>query len=241
MLTAPEDGALIELEVALHDRVSKGDIVARMDPGPLMARSQVLAAELEALSRSEVSTQQGRTRLFERDHESARFEVAELAGRIEESRARAAALREKLAIDEQLAAEGVIAIERASNVRREIGIVEARLAADQARLSLARRQMVDAGVRAETVLGPNQWQVTVARRRLAELEEMIDRLALRSSTSGQITQVFRSVGEWLKAGEPVMRVSSLAAREAHAWLGGSATPLARIGQPAEIRRQTASG
>lgn len=238
VVAAPDDGTLLELGVTLHQSVAAGDIVGRLDSDQLTARGDVLEAELESLQQKENSSEQGRTRRFELDRESAALELAKLSATVEEGRARAAALRERLAIDERLVAEGVAPIERAGDVRRELGVVEARLSADRDRLRLARKGAARTGVRAAAAVGPNQWQIVTARRRLAELEARRQRLVLRSSTSGQITQVFTTAGEWLKAGEPVLRISPVVASEVHAWLDSHAAPDVRAGMSAEVRRST---
>ena len=238
VLAVPEDGRLLELDVTLHESVAAGDVVARLDPGQLMARSAVLKAELESLQQKESSAEQGRSRRFERDRESAALELAKLTATVEEGQARSRALRERLAIDEKLVEEGVAPSERAGDVRRELEVVETRLSADRERLRLARRTADRSGIRADTAEGPNQWQIVIARRRLAELDSRLEQLELRSSTSGQITQVYSAAGEWLKAGEPVLRISPMAANEVHAWLDSHAAPGVRAGMTAEIRRAT---
>lgn len=238
VLAVPEDGTLLDLEVALHQSVSAGDVVARLDPDRLTARSAVLQAELESLQQKESSTQQGRSRRLERDRESAGLEVAKLVATVEEGQARVKALREELAIDERLVAEGVAPNERAGDVRRQIAVVETRLSADRERLRIARRNVDRSGVRAELAQGPNQWQIVMARRRLAELDTRIGQLVLRSSAKGQITQVYSAAGEWLKAGEPVLRISPITASEVHAWLDSRSAPDVQAGMLAEVRRQT---
>ena len=236
IVVAPDDGTLLELGVTLHQSVTAGDVVGRLDPDPLTARGHVLEAELKSLQQQESSSEQGRERRFERDRESAALELAKLTATVEEAQARVAALGEKLAIAERLVAEGVAPIERAGDVRRELGVVEARLSADRERLRLARQGAARTGVRAEAAAGLNPWQIATARRRLAELEARRQRLVLRSSTSGQISQVFSAAGEWLKAGEPVLRISPVLANQVHAWLDSHAVPDVRSGMSAEVRR-----
>ena len=160
--------------------------------------------------------------MFERDLEEADLELGALKARAEEAQARADALHEQLEVEERLFAAGIVPRERALAVRREIKVVETRLAADRERLELARGSARRASSRAETAPGPNQWQVEAARRELGEIEKQIERLVLRTSISGQITEIYRRPGEWLLAGEPVLRVSPVTAIEVHAWLDSGA-------------------
>lgn len=236
VVTASEDGQLLELSVALHQSVAVGDALAQLDPGPLNARGAVLEAELESLHQKESSAVQGRSRRFELDRESAASELAKLAAAVDEGVARAQALRERLVVDQKLVAEGVAPSERAEDVRRDLAVVEARLSADRDRYRLARLSADRSGVRAKTVEGPNQWSTVMARRRLAELESRLERLVLRSVSAGQVTEIYSAPGGWLKEGSPVMRISPMEAREVRAWLGSSSVPSAAVGTAAEIRR-----
>lgn len=238
VVSAPEDGRLLELTVALHQSVAAGDTLARLDPGPLNARGAVLDAELESLHQQESSTQQGRSRRFELDREAAGLELAKLAAAVDEGVARAQALRERLAVDQKLVAEGVAPSERAADVRRDLAVVEARLAADRDRYRLGRLSADRSGVRAQTAEGPNQWPIVMARRRLAELDSRLERLVLRSVSPGQVTQIYSSTGGWLREGSPVLRISPKVAHEVRAWLGSRGVPSVAVGTEAEIRRAT---
>ncbi len=238
IVTVPEDGTLLELAVSLHQPVSEGDSVARLNPDQLIARGAVLEAELESLHSKESSAEQGRSRRFALDRETAGLEVAKLKAAVEEGQAQVKALRERLAIDERLAAEGVAPNERAGDVRRELSVVETRVAADRERLRLAQRSVAQSGIRAEAADGPNRWQIVMAQRRLAEIEGRLERLVLRSTTAGQVTEVFRAAGEWLEAGDPVLRISPMAASEVRAWLDSGLASDLSIGAPVDLMSET---
>ncbi len=236
VLAAPQDGALSSLEVSLHQAVSRGELVARFDPGQLVARGEVLRAEFEAMDHRVASQQDGKARLLQKDEEEASLELAKLSAGIEEDEARRAALRQKLIIDERLVAEGVVSAERAAGLRREIEVVESRLSADRSRRLLAQRNLRQAGWRVETAAGPNPWLAEAARLRLSEIEVRLERLDVHSPTAGQVSEIFGAEGEWLEAGDPVVRISPLAAVEVHAWLDGEVAPDFVVGTAAEIRR-----
>lgn len=235
VLAAPSDGLLLDVAVDLHQPVGRGDLILAFDTQALAARRQVLLSEIEALTHAQQADRRGRDRLFERDREEAGLELRALVARTEESRAQLEALHERLAIDQSLFEQGVAPRERALVVRREINVVETRLAADTERLALARRSAERASHRAETAPGANQWMIETARRELDEIEAQIDQLVVRSPIPGQVTEIYRSAGEWLEAGRPVARISPVAATEVHAWLDSSAAPVLEAGATGKIR------
>lgn len=237
-LSAPANAALMEFEVGLHESVGAGDLIARFDPAVLTARHSVILAEVEALTQTHLDDRQGRARVFERDSEEARLELEELRAKVIEGEARVDALNEEMAIEDRLADQGITATERAQAVQREINVVQARLDADRQRLTLAQRSADQATNRAAAAPGDNQWQIEAARRELGELEKRIARLSLRSSISGQLTEVYSRPGEFLKAGERVARITPIVANEVHAWMDLSAAPRVGAGVPAEIRRSS---
>lgn len=218
VLAAPADGTLADFELTLHEMVAPGDLIARFDPEALAARHHVLLAELQALTEAERIDRESRTRVFERDREAARLEFGALTSSVLEGQARIEALHGELAVAERLLSEGLVPREQALAVRREINVIDTRLAADRERLELARRSAQRASSRAATAPGTNRWQIEAARRELDELEEHIQQLSLRSSISGQIMEIYRRPGEYLRAGEPVLRISPVGATEVHAWL-----------------------
>ena len=235
VLTAPSDGTLIELAITLHETVSTGDLIARFDPERLTARHRVLLAEIEALTRAQATDRQTRARVFERDREEAGLELGALVSKVEEGEAHLETLREELAIEERLTAEGLVPREQALAVQREIKVVGTRLIADRDRLELARRSAKRASSRAASAPGQNQWKIETVRRELDEIEQRIDQLTLRSSIDGQIMEVYRRPGEWLRAGEPMLRISPMTSSEVYAWLDSQAAPRLSSGSPAEIR------
>jgi len=237
VLAAPSDGALTEIKVRLHQSVAVGDVIAGFDNDVLNARRNVLVAQIEALMEAQAADRKGRARLFERDREEAGLELGELVAGAQESEARLNALRERLTIDERLFEQGVAPEEQALAVRREIRVVETRLTADRERLDLARKSATLAARRAATAPGRNEWQIEAARRELGEIEKKIERLTLRTSIAGQITQIYRYPGDWLRAGEQVLRISPESATEVHAWLDSSAAAQ-RSGLSARIRRSS---
>ncbi|MCH9650502.1 MAG: HlyD family secretion protein [Deltaproteobacteria bacterium] len=238
ILSAPEDGVLLELNAVLHQAVAVGDIVARFDGAALRARTEVLEAELEALSERELSSLQGQSRRYERDRESAGLELAELSARVAEGEARLRALGEQLSVAERLVAEGVSAAERAQDVRREMEVTQTRVEADRGRLALARQSATRARRRAAAAPGANPWQLEAAERRLSELEARISRLTLRSSVAGQVMETYLAPGEWVKEGGAVVRVSAMETWEVHAWFSSPVAPQGRVGGRAEVRRAT---
>ena len=209
--------------------------IAHFDPTAMNARQRVLMAEVEALTQLQRIERQERSRRFERDREAAGLELGALRARVEEGQARITALYDRLAIDERLFAEGVVPRERAQAVRREIEVVETRVAADRNRLALARRNASKATGRAAARPGTNQWQIEAARRELLEVETRIEHLSLTAPLAGQISQIYRRPGAWLQAGERLLRISPVRAAAVDAWLDQRPPPGLHAGISAQIR------
>ena len=217
VLTAPSSGTLLELGPEIHQIVHPGDTLLRFDKEMLEARRRVLVAEIQAASEAQVLDRQGRTRMFERDREQASIQFRELSARVQEQQARLSALEAQLALSQELYEQGVGSKEKVLEAEREIKVIETRLTADRVQLSLVKRTATRATDRAAKS-GTSDWQIEAARRELEDVEEQIERRTVVSLISGQVTEIYRHEGEWLPAGEPVLRIAPLAAEEVHAWM-----------------------
>ncbi len=236
VLSAPEDGTLLAVTVSLHDEVAPGQLLARLDPAPLLARSEILAAEIRALDEDESASAQNRTRQFQGARDDARLELSRLRASVAEDEALLATKRAEYAVERDLADRGLRARREADDLAREISVLETRLAADRTRMSDVRRAAEAASQRAAGAVGPNSWQVVVGERRLDELSQRLERLDVRSPLAGQVTEVRRAAGEWLKAGEAVLRVSPRTTREVHVWTDARTAGTVEPGQSAVVRR-----
>ena len=237
-ITAPEDGALLQLTAHLHELVEQGQLVARLDPAPLLARNQILIAELEALSAEESAEAAGRTRRFQSDSEQARLEQARLRASVAEQEVQLIALKSELAREADLSERGLRAASIAQDLQRQLEVAEARLAADRERLALAAQTARETSARALTASGPNRWQIVAAERRLDEIGARLNRLELRSPIEGQVTQLESTPGEWLEAGQQVLRISPTSTSEVHVWTDVQVARRSQVGQPATVRRAT---
>lgn len=238
LLSAPEDGALLDLVSDLHDVVQQGQLIARLDPAPLVARREILAAELRALGVEESSEARGRERRFESDREEARRDQARLQASVAEEEVRLAAIEAELAREKRLASSGVRGSAVAEDLERQVGVIRTRLEAERERLLEAEQTARDARARAVTASGPNHWQVVAAERRLDEINQRLARLDLRSPIHGQVTQLDSAPGEWLEAGQPILRVSPTSTTEVHVWTRVQIAQKVQVGDPATVRRAT---
>ena len=240
VVSSSDDGVLLEVQVGLHDGVESNRLLARLDPTRLLLRTEVLKAELRALSAEESAEAMGRSRRFQGDREDARVEQARLRASVAEEEARLAARETELARQERLAARGLSAPARAEDLRKEVAVIRTRLEAERERLDLAAQTLGAASSRAATATGPNRWLITAAEGRLDEVGHRLERLNLRSPISGQVTQVLASPGEWVEAGQPILRISPVTAGEVHVWTDLRTSHKAEVGRRATVRRASGS-
>ncbi len=237
-LSAPNDGVLLELAVGLHQTVTRGQVVARLDPAPLLAKAEILSAELKALEFSESEGAQGRNRRFETDREDARLDQARLRASIAEERVRLTAIETELAREQRLVADGLRAPAIAEDLELQADVIRTRIEAERSRMSAAAQTLQSATARATAANGPNRWQITAAQRRLDEVYQRLDRLELRSPIDGQTVELHGTPGEWFKAGDPIVKITQIASTEVHVWTDLPVAQSTVVGAEASVLRAT---
>jgi len=188
-VSALEEGRVESVDVGLHDSVSAGQILARMDPAPLERLREIRAAELLALAgptpgdlQSELKAARSRSRMIQK-----RAELAAIDARLDQLR--------------RLVADGAASQSEVddANTRRNILIRD-----------LAR---ADSGAPDSR----NLWQVVAAAKRIDDLDARIEATQLVSSLDGQVTAVFHQPGEVVRRGDPLLQVRKPATDEVIAW------------------------
>lgn len=235
-VASTEGGRLLSLDVELHQAVQNGEVVARLDSAPLVEAQKVLAAELLSFQEAELAEAKGSARLFARDEEAAGLEVARLTTAVMEGQAQDEGLRERLVVDERLAAVGLLPEQSAADTRRELAVVTARLEADREALELALRAAGGAGARRAGEPIENRWQVVAAQRRVDEVAAQVERTVVRSEIAGQISWIHSREGEVVLPGQPILEVTRTSTREVHAYLDATGDEDLRVGAPARVRR-----
>ncbi len=172
-------GRIQEINVQLGDRVTKGDVLVRLDDKE--ARARLAAAE------AEVSVRQR-----ERDAQ------AETAGREDVRKAEDALYAaERAATNARFALDGVLAADRkaAGNAQN---LLQARNQLSQAEDKLRRDRIALAAAHAKTKIpAPNRLEagLIAARAELTLAEEMVERMRIRAPLSGSVLQIHAKAGE----------------------------------------------
>jgi len=120
-------------------------------------------------------------------------------------------------------------------------VVEARIRAGRSALAMVTEAADAARGRSDTLptASPTEsWEVVAAARELDAIEGRIARLDLTSATSGQITRIYRTAGEVVPAGEPVLEVRQLGTSDVVAYLQPAEVGGLEQGQSASVRRAT---
>ncbi len=184
-------GRIHEVSTTVGDRVTKGDVLIRLDDKE--ARARLAAAE------AEVSVRQR-----ERDAQ------AETAGREEVRKAEDAFYAaERAATDARFALDGVLAIDRkAAGNPQSLLRARSELAKAEDKLKQERTALATAHAKAK-VPAPNRLEAALiaARAELSLAEEMVEKMRIRAPLTGSILQVLAKPGELaIPAAEQVLIV-----------------------------------
>jgi multidrug resistance efflux pump len=237
-VAALETGRLAEVSVGLHDTVTAETIVAMLDTEPVERIRSVAAAELLALQEELSIEAADRSRRFAQGRESALVDRARLAVELSADQARASALRQELAIEQGLLAQGATAGAAVDDLRWRIGVVEARIQGTRASLAAANDAVGGASERDASLTQSSEWQVTAAVRRLEEIEARLARLQLRASLDGTVTWIHHQPGDVVVAGDPVLQIKEPVTREVVSFLPTSVASRAMVGGKASVVRES---
>jgi len=240
-VAALETGLVEEIAVDLHQVVAPGDVVVRMDTAPLEDEREVVSAQLLAAQQLAASDAANDVRRFAEGVEGVMVDQARLSTQVQEDRALLANLQERLSIELDLASSGASSDQAVEEWRRQIRVVEARIRAGGAALSVVSEAASAARERTSTrptSEAAESWEVVAAAKELDAIDGRIDRMSLRTAVAGQVTQIYRSAGEVVPAGEPVLEVRSLGTRDVVAFLQPAEVGGLEQGDPASVRRAT---
>ncbi|MCS6783076.1 MAG: efflux RND transporter periplasmic adaptor subunit [Gloeomargarita sp. SKYBB_i_bin120] len=180
-LSPKTPGLLVALYVQQGDRVRAGQIIARMDDAELQARKQQALANLA----------QAQARLAELERGSRPEEIAQAQAQVQAAQARYELARQRRQRNEELFAQGAIALDALEAARTEEATALAVLQEAQRRLELLRR-----GNRPE-VIAQARAQVAAAQAQLQTLRVQIADTVIRAPFAGVITQRYASVGAFV--------------------------------------------
>jgi HlyD family secretion protein len=190
-VTSLAPGRILEISAQVGDRVTKGDVLVRLDDKE--ARARLAAAE------AEVSVRQR-----ERDAQ------AETAGREDVRKAEDALYAaERAATNARFALDGVLAADRKAAGSAQ-DLIQARNQLSQAEDKLRRERIALAAAHAKAkVPAPNRLEAALiaARAELTLAEEAVEKMRIRAPLSGSVLQINAKAGELaMPAAEQVLVV-----------------------------------
>jgi multidrug resistance efflux pump len=239
-VAALETARVGSLTVELHELVEATDVVVRMDTSPLDEERDWASAQLLAVQQLSASEARNDARRFAEGVEDVLVDRARLATQLQEDRARMATLEERLSVELDLANSGASSEQAVEEWRRQIRVVEARVRAGSQALAVVSDAANAARERGEPVpVGEGEpWEVVAASRELDMIQGRIDRMSLRAGVQGQVTWIYRTEGEVVPAGEPILQVRRTGTRDVVAFVAPAEASGLEQGESATVRRAT---
>ncbi|MCA9493248.1 MAG: HlyD family efflux transporter periplasmic adaptor subunit [Myxococcales bacterium] len=236
-VAALETGRIRELPVGLHDAVAPDQVVARLDPGPLVEARKVAEAELLAVQDDAVATAMNDARRFAEGVQGMLVDRARLSADLQQDLALAQTLRERLSLEEDLASSGASSSQAVEDWRRQLRVVEARISVNRSAVAAASRAADEATDRRDA-LREAPWSVVAATRSIEALDGRIARMDLRAGIDGQVSWIYRAEGEVVNAGDPVLQIRHTSTDEIVAFFPAASVTGMSAGTSATIRRST---
>ncbi|MGA2496231.1 MAG: HlyD family efflux transporter periplasmic adaptor subunit [Tepidisphaeraceae bacterium] len=261
--TCPEDGLLVEPPggfLGLHDRVSRDQIVARLDDRPLLAQLKVLQSDMTRLQldlpakeealRIEQATRKDR-QLDEARRLSINVETLQLAilqqkaqletDQVEYQRQQALCDFIRKAVEKGAATEREMAEvtmhrdvvdQRIKGAQRSIVETTAQLVAAKERLN---GHNDPAKVDADRIMAPIRAAIETQKARLDELQVQLQDLDIRSPIDGRITKIHYHPGETVKAGEAIVTITKDRSHQVVSYIRPDQHVAPVEGMPVQIR------
>ncbi len=235
-VSALETARILELPVDLHDAVAPDQVVVRMDATPLLEEREIVGANLLAVQEEQATMAAGEARRFAEGVQDVMIDKVRISSQLQEDLALAETLQERLSLEQDLAQTGAASVQSVEEWRRQIRVVEARILANRQALAVASDAARSAEERNQAVPEGNRWHVVAATRALEQIDGRIARMELRAGVEGQVTWIYRSPGEVVPAGEPVLQVRRMGTREVVAFLEPSSVVGLEAGDSAAVQR-----
>ncbi|WP_088891336.1 efflux RND transporter periplasmic adaptor subunit [Leptolyngbya ohadii] len=194
-LSPKTSGVLAELLVEQGDRVQQGQVVARMESRSIQAQLTQARARV-AQAEARLAAQQAGNRPQEIAQAEARVRQAEAV--VNATQARLQLAQDRVARNQQLAAEGAISQDALDEVLSNAANTQATLEQNQASLQEARRNLdlVQSGNRTEDIAAARA-SLEEARGNLEAVQVQYEDTLIRAPFSGIITQKFATEGAFV--------------------------------------------
>ncbi|MFM1769798.1 MAG: hypothetical protein RJA22_2327 [Verrucomicrobiota bacterium] len=236
------DGRILSIEVELGQKVSKGDVLLRMDDRHLRAaleraRAEYVVAERE-LETERMGIEQTRRRITI-DIERTKGSLSKARGELEADRSRLRRMEkdyERIAALKERGAESQSALDRITGDRDyALGLYNAGLGVVEVAESnhdKAVNEMEGIKVR-ERRLGVLEGQVAMAKARVTAAEVELDSTIVRAEADGRVVERIVEVGGSAKVGEPLLAMW-IGRPWVEAWANERDLRKFRVGSPVEV-------
>jgi HlyD family secretion protein len=257
-------GHLATLAVGLHRPVAAGEILASLDGRGVELRLAGARAELERL-RAELKRQQllqlqgdvertaARTadlRRFASEREQAHLDVLSLQASQEENRIRLLGLELELTRQVELQRQGLASGSRFDDVKTGRDALHKRIAEHERMLAELRQRHEQAGVRyeqfareasgpdpaADPLFAPYRYAIEAQQVALEEVALLRTSLALRAPAAGIVDEILVRPGEFVAAGQPVLKLVEPRPSEIVAWVDEVGHQGVHVGSKAMLER-----
>ena len=252
------EGRIEHVLVDLYETVDVGDIVAVVDPGPILARLATADAELERLEvelaavtaggAPDVLDWQADMRRFESESANRLLEQLRIDVQIESDQVEAQRLDARLRRVTVLHTEGVVSDQEFDEVRLRHRTVTTRIEENKILRAGTREQYLRAREREERfaegspvtesagLVAPLRAALEVQRRRVDELRIEREQLVLRSPVAGRVSAVLAGAGEVVLTGDPVLTMARTVVTEVLAYARADRPDSVIEGQPVLLAR-----
>lgn len=237
-LAALETGKVLEMPVALHDVVRSDQVVVRLDPAPLLEEREIANATLLAVQQEQEQLVSTNVRRFAQAAESSLVNQAKISASLSEDMALLETLKERLSLEQDLANTGASSVQAVEEWRRQMRVVEARIQANRNAVAAASTAASGAMQRSESAPLNNEWVVLAAARVLDQVEGRLSRMELHAEIDGQVSWIYRTEGEVVPAGEPILQIRRTGTREVVAFLDPAEAVGLEAGDTATVKRAT---
>ena len=259
---SPSDGLLLALvngPMQLYEKVKRGQVVARLDPGPAKASLATLEEELVRLKGELDATEarikeEGAARMASEMAEQHRLneaseqlglEIKDRKTLIQSDEVELARLEEKYDAVEALYKQGVESRLELVNIKSERDVIQKRLKGNREALEEADKQMKECDRRLKAyaltqaaekdkILAPLHGAIETQKKRIEEVELQIANLEIRAPIEGVIAAIHKWGGQNVLAGDPVLAIASTQSQYILSYVRQDVGVKPRVGMPVDV-------